>query len=115
MDNEELLYLSVEHEVLPVNFDNFDFLVDMDVIDDGNTEISFDVMGDAIDYNMAINKPKINGTTLIGNYDEIDPTVPKWAKNNTKPNYSANEVGAVDIDNNLTMAEIEAIVNAVFS
>lgn len=114
MDNDELLYLSVEHEVLPVSFDNFDFLVDVDIIDD-NTEISFDVAGDAIDYNMAINKPKLNGTTLIGNYDEIDPTVPTWAKNSTKPNYSANEVGAVDKDNNLTAAEIEAIVNAVFA
>lgn len=115
MDNEELLYLSVEHEVLPVNFDNFDFLVDMDVIDDGNTEISFDVMGDAIDYNMAINKPKINGTTLIGNYDEIDPTVPKWAKNNTKPNYTAEEVGAVDKDAILTDLDIKIMIDAIFA
>ena len=32
------------------------------------------------DYEKLKNKPKINNTELIGNYNEIDPTVPNWAK-----------------------------------
>lgn len=32
------------------------------------------------DYQKLMNKPSINGTELYDNYDEIDPTVPRWAK-----------------------------------
>lgn len=38
------------------------------------------------DYQKLINKPTINGsypeyaTELVENYDEVDPTVPEWAK-----------------------------------
>lgn len=31
--------------------------------------------GVAIDYNLLKNKPSINGNTLVGNYEEVDPTV----------------------------------------
>lgn len=36
------------------------------------------------DYEKLNNLPSINGTTLKGNYAEIDPTVPDWAKD-TEP------------------------------
>lgn len=47
-----------------------------------STEIPAEIKegGGTSDYNKLANKPSINGTTLIGNYDEIDPTVPQWAK-----------------------------------
>lgn len=61
-------------------------------------------------YNDLSNKPQINGETLTGNKSasdfglqpsgdyitkETDPTVPEWAKQDEKPEYTANEVGAV--------------------
>lgn len=33
------------------------------------------------DYQALRNKPSINGTELVDNYNETDPTVPAWAKN----------------------------------
>lgn len=63
-----------------------------------------------LDYLSAINKPQINGIELNGNktlddlgiqkkgayiVKETDPTVPTWAKAETKPTYTAAEVGAL--------------------
>lgn len=45
---------------------------------------------------------------------EDDPTVPDWAKSLTKPAYTADEVGAVDVDNELALAEIDRMFAAVF-
>ena len=39
--------------------------------------------------------PKLDGRLIIGDIQELDPTVPAWAKAPTKPEYKANEVGAV--------------------
>lgn len=65
--------------------------------------------GGTSDYERLSNQPKINGVTLVGNKtaeelelqpkgdyltSESDPTVPQWAKNPTKPSYTAAEVGA---------------------
>ena len=45
---------------------------------------------------------------------EDDPTVPDWAKSLTKPAYTADEVGAIDVDNELALAEIDRMFAAVF-
>ena len=54
--------------------------------------------------NPQIDKVNVNGTTYdivdttsgyITSYTETDPTVPSWAKQSTKPSYTASEVGAV--------------------
>lgn len=65
--------------------------------------------GGTKDYSDLENKPQLNGVTLEGNKSlddigaqpkgnylttESDPTVPSWAKNPTKPSYTATEVGA---------------------
>ncbi len=55
------------------------------------------------DYNDLDNKPTIptnisafnNDTGYLTSYTETDPTVPSWAKQSTKPTYTANEVGAL--------------------
>lgn len=43
--------------------------------------------------------------------EETDPTVPEWAKNKTKPIYSAAEVGAISLDD-LQAATNEALAQA---
>lgn len=43
--------------------------------------------------------------------EETDPTVPEWAKNKTKPTYSAAEVGAISQDD-LQVATNEALAQA---
>ena len=64
----------------------------------------------SLDYAALTNKPQIGGKELVGNktLDELgiqpkgtyltketDPTVPAWAKTETKPTYTADEVGAL--------------------
>lgn len=66
--------------------------------------------GGTTNYNNLSNQPQINGVTLSGNKtsedlnlqpagtyltEETDPTVPTWAKQATKPEYTADEVGAL--------------------
>ena len=36
-----------------------------------------------------------SGASITGTFSETDPTVPSWAKQSTKPSYTASEVGAV--------------------
>ena len=40
-------------------------------------------------------KSQIEAYNYITGYTETDPTVPAWAKNSTKPSYTASEVGAL--------------------
>ena len=80
------------------------------------------VSAGSTDYNELDNKPSINNVELVGNKTtselginiptatsqltndsgfittETDPTVPAWAKQPTKPSYTANEVGALPSD-----------------
>lgn len=44
------------------------------------------------DYRKLNNKPTINGTELYDNYDEIDPTVPDWAKREEPEEMSYSEI-----------------------
>lgn len=44
------------------------------------------------------NLPTLNGEVIKGNINESDPTVPEWAKEPTKPKYTAEEVGATTSD-----------------
>lgn len=66
------------------------------------------------DYQNLDNKPTINGTELFDNYDEIDPTVPEWAKQETKPTYTYDEVGAVGAENEIHINEIDRMFATVF-
>lgn len=47
------------------------------------------------DYEKLRNKPKLNGNEIIGEVQEIDPTVPTWAKAETRPVYTPEDVGAM--------------------
>lgn len=47
------------------------------------------------DYNKLRNLPRLNGSVIRGDVAEQDPTVPAWAKNPVKPEYTAEDVGAV--------------------
>lgn len=49
------------------------------------------------DYLKLLNKPSINGIVLEGNINETDPTIPEWAKAETKPVYTPDEIGATSI------------------
>lgn len=49
------------------------------------------------DYNTLNNKPTLNGFTIQGDMHEQDPTVPEWAKAPEKPQYSADDVGAMPV------------------
>lgn len=50
-------------------------------------------VGGTKDYNELINKPKLNGRVIVGDVEEQDPTVPDWAKQPAKPQYTPEEIG----------------------
>lgn len=56
-------------------------------------------------YNNLDDLPKLDGRTIIGDIPELDPTVPAWAKTPTKPEYNAEEVGAIPEG---TMVQLDA-------
>lgn len=66
------------------------------------------------DYEKLRNLPSLNGEKIVGNMKERDPTVPAWAKQNSKPSYTADEVGAVGDENALSLSEIDEIFNGLF-
>ena len=44
---------------------------------------------------------------------ERDPTVPDWAKNPEKPHYTAEELGAVNSADAITLEELDKIFNGL--
>lgn len=85
---------------------------------EGETHIKMKVdeksSGGTDDYRDLINKPSINGTELTENYDEIDPTVPEWAKTENKPEYTPSEVGALAEDAEVSLVDVQTLFNMVF-
>ena len=49
------------------------------------------------DYTKLINKPSLNGVELIGNIEELDPNIHDWARQESKPAYTPEELGARSI------------------
>lgn len=49
---------------------------------------------------------QITGKGYITGYTETDPTVPSWAKQSSKPTYTASEVGAAAATHNHTAADL---------
>lgn len=67
------------------------------------------------DYNTLQNKPTLNGVILQGDVQEKDPTVPDWAKSQTRPVYSAQDVGALgkeDVEE-LSLTALEQLWNTI--
>lgn len=61
------------------------------------------------------------GATALQSFTETDPTVPNWAKQNSKPSYTADEVGAVPttrkingetLDHDLTISGLPDVTSA---
>jgi hypothetical protein len=77
-------------------------------------DLSDEVKVVTTNYEVLKNLPSINKHTLIGNYDEIDPTVPIWAKSDLKPSYTPDEIGALDIRNEISFSDIKEMWDNVF-
>ena len=89
----------------------------LEVIEEETIEMDIDeqMLTGEDDYLILKNKPSINGKRLIGNYDEIDPTVPSWAKDSFKPTYTASEVGALGSDSEVSFTDLKAVWDSVFN
>lgn len=71
--------------------------IEIDVKDESD-HIQFDLNEQYVgtmDYEKLRNKPKLNGSEIIGEVEEIDPTVPTWAKEETRPVYTPEDIGAM--------------------
>lgn len=69
-------------------------------IQDESDKLQIEILDDKFvegtsDYNKLKNKPKLNGNEIIGEVEEIDPTVPTWAKAETRPVYTPEDIGAM--------------------
>ena len=81
-----------------------DGMVSSVTVDNGNLVVSFNTDAGREDISLSISqifnadnyydKTTADGKFLTG-YTESDPTVPSWAKQSTKPSYTASEVGAM--------------------
>ena len=71
-----------------------DIDVDFEISEDFELKLADEVHPNR-NYNELLNLPKLDGRLIIGDIPELDPTVPAWAKTPTKPEYNAEEVGAI--------------------
>lgn len=95
--------------------DNNNFSCDVQQTDTLDSNVSEQINHPSeSDYEKLHNLPTLNGKVFKGDVKEIDPTVPSWAKEQTKPKYTADEVGAVDSECALTYAEIDELFNSIF-
>lgn len=67
------------------------------------------------DYEKLKNLPTLNGVPMLGEMQETDPTVPEWAKEPGKPEYTPEEIGAIGEKEAMTLGEIEEIFNSIFN
>lgn len=65
------------------------------------------------DYLALKNKPFLNGKEIVGEMQEEDPTVPLWAKEEKKPDYTPEEISAVNTDSSITLEEIDQIFSSL--
>lgn len=76
-------------------------------------DISDMIMVSVDDYEKLKNLPLLDGVTIKGNINERDPTVPDWAKEKSKPAYTADEVGAIGSADAMSIKEIDQIFNGL--
>lgn len=91
--------------------------LNIDVSEDDELSLKIEEGGGSgvSDYNELINKPTLNGEVMQGDMKEIDPTVPNWAKTPTKPDYTPEEVNAVNVDSVISLQDIDEMFKQVFS
>ena len=63
--------------------------------------------GGETNYENLNNLPRLNGKVIKGDMEETDPTVPAWAKQKEKPKYTAEEVGAISVEDEVPYEEID--------
>ncbi len=84
---------------MPMQIEDFEYGADMPM-DSENLEFDMGYNGDVSipkSYNDLSDKPTLDGETIQGDMHEQDPTVPEWAKAPEKPQYSADDVGAIPV------------------
>ena len=82
---------------MPMQIEVFEYGADMPM-DSENLDFDMGYNGDVsipTSYNSLSDKPTLDGKTIQGDMHEQDPTVPEWAKAPEKPQYSADDVGAI--------------------
>ena len=109
---EKKIYLKHGNDRLsnPIDASAFvkDGMVESAIVKDGNLVISFNGESQKEPISISISeifnadnyytKDEINNAGYLTSYTETDPTVPAWAKQPTKPSYTAQEVGALPDD-----------------
>lgn len=89
-------------------------MIDVDLFEENDElDVDFGEVKEVVtsDYRKLNNLPTLNGKKIIDDMQEIDPTVPAWAKEENKPTYTAEEVGAVGEDNEMSYKDILEIWN----
>ena len=90
--------------VIELKIEDVTVSADMDLTD--GKEIYYETTDD---YEKLQNLPTLDERTIIGNINELDPTVPGWAKEANKPAYNAGEVGAVAEADNISLEYLASL------
>lgn len=69
----------------------------------------------SLNYEDLENKPTLDDIPIVGDMHERDPTVPNWAKQITRPVYTAEDVGAIGKNDvqELTVDVLENMWNSI--
>ena len=84
---------------MPVQIEVFEYGADM-AMESENLDFDMGYNGGVnipTSYNELSDKPTLDGKIIQGDMHEQDPTVPEWAKAPEKPQYSADDVGAMPV------------------
>lgn len=73
-------------------------------------KVRVDYVTMSYDYNSLANLPTLNGRPFVGDMAEEDPTVPLWAKEKEKPQYSADEVNAINADDSISIEYLASLL-----
>lgn len=103
---------------IDMNIEGADNNFNMELSDDNLADMIIEekiVTGGTTNYEKLNNLPKLDGKPIVGNMHEQDPTVPLWAKAPQKPTYTAEELGCVSEDAEMSLQEINEMCDMILN
>lgn len=79
------------------------------------SEVVMDPASGTNNYEKLRNLPTLNGKLILGDVVEEDPTVPQWAKQESKPGYTPEEIRAIGQDDEMSLEDIMQMMDSVFN
>ena len=92
--------------------------INMEIASDNLKDMTIEekiVKGGTTNYEKLNNLPTLDGEPIVGEMHEKDPTVPLWAKAPQKPTYTAEELGCISEDAEMSLQEINEMCDMILN